>query len=356
MAKDPSKTEQATPKRIEKARDEGNVAKSQEISKAISIAAGTFALAVYIPIMYRQIHTVFSQFLGHPHNFEANQATVYGLFIEVTKNLAVLLLPPILFIGLAVWICLRAQVGQLWTTKVFKFKWSRFNPINGLKNMIFSAQSLVRLGKSLLQAIIVGYVPYRVLKGEIDNFLPLFNADVFGITNYMLMLSLKMVCWTLLPMIVLASLDFIYTRWQYFENLKMTKDEVKDERKQSEGDPAIKQKQKQKMMAIMARRMLQNVPKADVVITNPTHLAVALRYDTKEAPAPIVVAKGADYMAEKIKDVARKHNVPIRENVPLARALYKSVEVGDMIPEDLYKAVASILAVIWKMKGKRMGG
>jgi len=356
MAKDPSRTEQATPKRIRKARDEGNVAKSQEISKAVSIAAGAFALALYIPYMYRQIQTVFLQFLGHSHNFEANQASVYGLFVEVAKSLSILLLPPVLFIGLAVWVCLRAQVGELWTTKVFKFNWSRFNPINGIKNMIFSGQSLVRLGKSLLQAVIVGYVPYRVLKGEIDNFLPLFNADVFGIANYMLTLSLKMVAWTLLPMFALAAADYIYTRWQYGENLKMTKDEVKDERKQSEGDPAIKQKQKQKMMAIMARRMLQSVPKADVVITNPTHLAVALRYDVKEAPAPVVVAKGADHMAEKIKDIARKHNVPIRENVPLARALYKSVEVGDMIPEDLYKAVASILAAIWKMKGRRMDG
>ena len=353
MAKDPSRTEQATPKRRDKARNEGNVAKSQEVSKAISIAAGTFVLAVYIPIMYRQLHTFFLQFLGHSHNFEANQASVYGLFVEVAKGLSVLLLPPVLFIALAVWICLRAQVGKLWTTKVFHFKWSRFNPINGLKNMFLSPQSLVRLGKSLLQALIVGYVPYRVLKGEIDNFLPLFNADVFGITSYMLMLSLKMICWTLLPMGVLAGLDFIYTRWQYNENLKMTKDEVKDERKQSEGDPVIKSKQKQKMMAIMARRMLQSVPKADVVITNPTHLAVALLYDAKEAPAPMVVAKGADHMAEKIKEIARQHNVPIRENVPLARALYKSVEVGDMIPEDLYKAVASILAVIWKMKGKK---
>ena len=355
MAKDPSRTEQATPKRVNKTRGEGNVAKSQEISKAVTIAAGTVALALYIPVMYKHTRMIFQEFLGHSHTFSADPSSVYGLFVGVAKELAILLLPPILFIGLSVWIVLRLQVGKLWTTKVFAFKWSRFNPINGLKNMLMSPQALVRLGKSLIQAIIVGYVPYRVLMGEFDNFLPLFNADVFGITSYMLTISLKMACWTLIPMGILAGADFWYTKYQYNENLKMTKYEVKDERKQSEGDPVIKNKQRQKMMALMARRMLQSVPKADVVITNPTHLAVALLYDTKESPAPMVVAKGGDHMAEKIKEIARKHNVPIRENVPLARALYKSVEVGDMIPEELYKAVASILAVIWKMKGKRMG-
>ncbi len=130
----------------------------------------------------------------------------------------------------------------------------------------------------------------------------------------------------------------------------MTKDEVKDERKNAEGDPVIKNKQKQKMMQVMASRMLQSVPKADVVVTNPTHLAVALRYNAQESPAPIVIAKGADHLAEKIKEIARQNNVPVRENVPLARALYKAVEIGDMIPEELYKAVATLLASIWKLK------
>lgn len=137
--------------------------------------------------------------------------------------------------------------------------------------------------------------------------------------------------------------------------MKMTKDEVKDEQKQAEGDPIIKGQQRKKMMAAMSKRMLQSVPKADVVVTNPTHIAVALRYNTAEAPAPVVLAKGADHLAEKIKEIARENRIPIRENVPLARALYSSVEVGDMIPEDLYKAVAAILASIWKLKPRAAG-
>ena len=352
MAKDPSKTEKATPKRIDKARGEGNVAKSQEISKTVTIAAGTAVLFLYIHVMYSYMREIFQRFFTRGHEVNLDTHTVYSLVLEVAHDLALLLLPPLFFIGFAVWICLRLQVGKLWTTKVFHFKLERFNPINGLKNMFLSPQTFIRLFKSLLQAAIIGYVPFLIIKGELDNFLPLFNADVFGITQYMLMLSLKMVCWTLVPMAILSGLDFIYTKWNYGENLKMTKQEVKDEHRQSEGDPAIKAKQRQKMMSMIAKRMLQQVPKADVIITNPTHIAVAIRYDATEAPAPVIVAMGADRLAKKIKEIALEHNVPIRENVPLARALYKSAEVGDMIPEELYKAVASILASIWRMKGK----
>jgi flagellar biosynthetic protein FlhB len=154
-------------------------------------------------------------------------------------------------------------------------------------------------------------------------------------------------------MIIIGLADLLYTRWDYEENIKMTKSEVKDERKQAEGDPAIKSKQRQKMMAVMMRRMMQDVPKADVVITNPTHLAIAIRYNALEAPAPLVLAKGAGAVAERIKEIAREHGVPVRENKPLARALYKVVEVGDTIPEEFYQAVAAILAQIYKSRPRR---
>jgi flagellar biosynthetic protein FlhB len=162
-----------------------------------------------------------------------------------------------------------------------------------------------------------------------------------------------MTLYALVPMLILAVIDFKYTRWDYIENLKMTKNEVKDELKQAEGDPKIKAAIKQKMMQMSQRRMMKDIPKADVIITNPTHYAVALRYNQMEAPAPVVVAKGVDRVAEKIKEIARENRVPIRENKPLARALYSQVEIGEMIPEDLYKATAAILAQVWKIKGKK---
>ena len=180
----------------------------------------------------------------------------------------------------------------------------------------------------------------------------MYYATPEGVAAYMLETGFTVVKYSMLPLIVIAAFDVWQTRYAYNESLKMTKDEVKDERKQAEGDPVIKNRQKRKMLEFIAKRMLSNVPKADVVVTNPTHIAVALRYNAQEASAPVVLAKGADHLAEKIKAVAREHNVPIRENVPLARALYKAVEVGDMIPEELYKAVATLLASIWKLKPK----
>jgi flagellar biosynthetic protein FlhB len=191
-----------------------------------------------------------------------------------------------------------------------------------------------------------------VIKKEFPNFLMLYHTDVNSLIIYLMNISYKVVFYALIPMLIIAVADLFYTRWDYAENLKMTKDEVKDELKQMEGDPKIKAKQRQKMMEAMRQRMMQEVPKADVIITNPTHIAVALKYDAMLAPAPMVVAKGADHLAEKIKEVAKGAGVPIRENKPLARALYKSVEVGESIPEEMYQAVAAILASLSKFKNQ----
>lgn len=355
MSSDPSKTEKATPKRRDKTREEGNVPKSQEVTKAITTAAAVLGLSMYLGVMVRHLQTVYRYFLTESFFFKIDAQSVYALVIFVFAELAIILLPVLLFIGFTAWLSLRIQVGPLWSTKALEFKWSRFNIISGLKNMFFSAQTMVRLLRSILQAVVIGLVPYGIIMGEFDNFLPLYYASPAGVGGYMLKTGMVIVLYTLVPMFVIAAGDLWYTRYSYEENIKMTKQEIKDEHKQSEGDPMVKSRQRQKMMQMMNNRMLKDVPRADVVITNPTHIAVALRYNQIEAPAPIIVAMGADHLAEKIKVIARENNVPIRENVPLARALYKSAEVGDMIPEELYKAVASVLASIWKIRGKRPG-
>lgn len=350
MARDPSKTEQATPKRIRDARNKGNVAKSQEVSKAVSILGGLIGLFACIGLLSSELMRLFRHFLGTGPTFVINEANLTEMGLWLSLSLAKMLLPIMLIIGVMVYISLRVQVGKLWTTKVFEFKLEKFNPINGLKRMLFSLQTFIRLGKSLLQALFIGLAPLIVLKKEMPRFADLYHMDAFGIAIYILTISSKMVIYALVPMLALAVADWWYTRWDYQENLKMTKDEVKDERKQQEGDPVVKGQIRQKMMKMSARRMMQQVPKADVVITNPTHIAVALRYDAKEAPAPIVVAMGVDRVAEKIKEIARENHIPIRENKALARALYKQTEVGDIIPADLFQAVAIILAQIWKTR------
>ena len=348
--KDPSRTENATPKRVNKQRSEGNVPKSQELGKAVSLTGGLIALYVWIGPMRESIEEVFRRFFSHSWEFEPNPQNIYALSLEITYQLCIIILPILFFLGFLAFLAQRLQVGKLWTTKVFKFKWQRFNILKGIKQMFFSPMTLLRTIKSLLFSIILCVVPAIFIYDEYENFLPMYFATPEGVAKYMLEMAFKLAQYALFPILVIAAFDVWQSRYAYREGMKMTKDEVKDERKQAEGDPKIKSKQRQKMQEVVMRRMMQNIPKADVVVTNPTHIAVALRYNAQEAPAPVVLAKGADFLAEKIKEIARANNVPIRENVPLARALYKACEVGDMIPEELYKAVATLLASIWRLK------
>jgi flagellar biosynthetic protein FlhB len=350
MAKDPSRTEAATPKQISKAREKGNVPKSQEVTKTVVIIAGLVGIGFWARYIAREMAALFRHFLSQSAIFEVNDANMGQLGLWLALELAKMLLPIMLFIALAAFIILRVQVGKLWTTKVFEFKLEKFNPINGLKRMFFSLQTFVRLGKSLLQALCIGFAPWMVLKKEIPNVVTLYHADAMGMAVYLLSVGSRMVVYALVPMVVIAAIDWWYTRWDYAENLKMTKDEVKDERKQQEGDPLVKSQIRQKMMKMSARRMMADVPKADVVITNPTHISVALRYDPLEAPAPVILAMGADIVAMKIRDIAREHHIPIRENKALARALYNQADVGETIPADLFQAVAIVLAQIWKTR------
>ena len=349
---DPSRTEQATPKRLQKARQKGSVPKSGDLTKGVSLLMGLIGLYVFIHFMGRQLMTVYIAFFRYCVSFNPTTDEVYGLFLEVSVTLAKILLPFLLLLALTAYITLRLQVGKLWTTQhMFKFDLSKhMNIMAGLKRLMISPQALIRLARSILQAAVIAIAPYIVLKREFGNMAPLFFQNAEGITAYMLSTGATMVKYTLGPILAIGIADLLYTRWDYNENLKMTKFEVKDERKQAEGDPIVKNKIKQEMLKVMAKRMLEQVPRADVVVTNPTHVAVALRYNVLEAPAPVVLAKGLDHLAEKIKEVAREHGVPIRENAPLARALYKSVEVGEAIPEELYKAVASLLAKLQKFK------
>ncbi len=349
---DPSKTEKATPKRINKQRQEGNVPKSAELGKAVSLLTGTAVLYAWIGPMSEDIKRIFRHFLNHSWEFDPNPQNVYTLSINLTWELCRIIMPILLTLAFMGWLAQRLQVGKLWTTKVFKPKLQRFNLINGIKRMMFSPQTVLRILKSLLFSIILAAIPGWFIYQQHQNFLPMYYATTEGVAIYMLQMAFRLVSYALMPLLAIAVFDVWQSRYAYNEGMKMTKQEVKDEQKNAEGDPVIKGQQKQKMMQIMSKRMLADVPKADVVITNPTHIAVALRYNASEAPAPVVLAKGADHLAEKIKEVARENRVPIRENVPLARALYKSTEVGDMIPEELYKAVAAVLASIWKLKPK----
>ena len=349
---DPSRTEKPSDKRISKQRQEGNVPKAPELGKAVSLLGGIAILYAWIAPMADNIKRIFRHFLSHSWEFDPSPENVYNLSIELTLEVARMLMPILLTLAFLAFLAQRLQVGKLWTTKVLRPKFQRFNLIKGLKQMLASPQTALRTIKSLLFALILGAIPGWIIYREYHNFLPMYYATTEGVAAYMLHMAFRLACYALMPIAAIAIFDVWQSRFAYNEGMKMTKSEVKDEQKQADGDPVVKGQQRRKMMEVMSKRMLADVPKADVVVTNPTHIAVAISYNSSEAPAPIVLAKGADHLAEKIKEVAREHRIPIRENVPLARALYKSTDVGDMIPEELYKAVASVLASIWKLKPK----
>jgi flagellar biosynthetic protein FlhB len=349
---DPSRTEKATAKRIKKARDEGSVAKSAEVGKVVVLLAGVLAMRYMGEFYFKNLREVFQWFFTEGLTQTLDPQTVYSMLLWSFFKIALMVLPIMIIIAIAAYFTMRLQVGKLWS---LKFRWDRinFNILKSLKQLMASPETLVRLGRNLLQAVAVGVAPYIVIQQELPNLVPLFHQNVMGITSYMLLASYKMVCYALVPMILIAIADMWWTRYRYDDNLMMTKAEVKDERRQAEGDPEIKQKQLRKMFEVMGRRLQSTVPKADVVITNPTHYAVALRYDLSEAPAPMVLAKGVDRMAQRIREIAIENDIPLHENPPLAQALYKQVEIGEAIPEEMYQAVASILAKLAKFKKRQ---
>jgi len=349
--RDPSRTEKATPRRRRKAREEGNVPRSEEVSKVVVLVVGVVSLRFFIKFIGKNMFDIFI-FIFHSFNMEISKNSTYYLLIYCMQKILIILLPVLLLIAIASVVTIRLQTGHVFTSKVFTPKWENFNPINNIKNRFFSFKTIIEILKSSFQVVLVGIVAYFAVKNQIKYLPSLFFENVSAIISDMLFLIYKVTWILLIPLIIIAIIHLFYTRWDYEESIKMTKQEVKDEHKQLYGSPEIKREQRKRMQQVMMSRMMSEVPKADVVITNPTHIAVALRYEINEAPAPIVVAKGAGLIAERIKNIAKEHNIPIKEDKPLAQALYKSVEVGEMIPEELYQAVASVLASLEKFRKK----
>ena len=261
-----------------------------------------------------------------------------------------LIIWPFLVFGFAIAFLITIyQVGWKVSTKPLEPKLSKFNPINGFKR-IFSKDSLFELLKSIVKIGIIAYITYSNLKDEANNIFILYeislNQAIALVGEIILDVGLQIA----IVFVLVGLVDYFYQKWKFADEMKMTKQEVKDEYKNTEGDPQIKGRIRQKMREASQRRMMQDVPTADVVITNPTHFAVAIKYDAETSKAPIVVAKGEDFLAQKIKEVAKEHNVQIVENKPLARMLYHNVDIGSEIPPELYQSVAEVLAMVYHMK------
>ena len=349
------KTEPATAKKLNDAREEGKVAKSKELTSAFDLVVLFLVLKFFVSFLGERLTAIFTFVYGGIAEFvKLNQAdvtsqSISSFIMKMILNWMVIVLPFFLF-GVVVTLLISIyQVGWKVTTKPLQPKLSKFNPINGFKR-IFSKDSLMELVKSIIKIGLIFAVAYsQVNKHQNDLFILYeleLNRAIALIGSLILDTGLKI---GLIYMIV-GIADFMYQKHKFNEDMKMTKQEVKDEYKNSEGDPAVKGQQKQRMREASQRRMMQAVPKADVVITNPTHLAVALQYEGIEKSAPIVVAKGEDYLAQKIKEVASEHHIEVVENKPLARMLFYNVELGAEIPPELYQSVAEVLAMVYKMK------
>ncbi len=343
------KTEEPTAKKRADARKKGQVGKSQELNTGFVLLIAFFVIKMLWEHIYSEIY-IFATYIYSHLVQNIDTETLLELFLEIILLLLKTVFPimfAVLLTGLAINFY---QVGLQLNTEAIGFKLSKLNPINGF-GRIFSKRSLVELAKSLFKIAIIGFFLYRSLKDEIPYMPQFIYYDLGTSLEELSKILFAMVFQVIAVILILAVLDYAYQKWQTTQDLKMTKQEVKDEMKQSEGDPQIKGKIRQKQRQMAMARMMQEVPKADVIITNPTHFAVALSYE-QGMTAPIIVAKGQDLVAQKIKRIAKEHNVPIVENKPLARALYASVEVGDAVPENLYQAVAEVLAYVYRLKKK----
>ncbi len=351
------KTEEPTSKKLDDARKKGQVALSRELAMAGTL----FALFIMVRFLADFIGTVFENTFQYAYGYIPEliklydgqlQYTTFRMIVNHILIVVVLTAGPFFIAGIVVsLLCDYLQIGFKVTPEPLKPKFDKLNPINGFKK-IFSVRALFELGKSLLKLVLIIAVIYTYFKGldfslYILYDMPLTQAiGLMGSTVVNLGIRISAVY------LIIAIIDIIYQKRKHHKDMMMTKQEVKDEYKNMEGDPQIKGKQRQRMREAAQRRMMQELPKADVVITNPTHYAVAILYEADKYEAPRVIAKGSDYLAQKIKEIAKENDVEIVENKPLARMLYANVEIGEFVPPELYKAVAEVLAFVYHLKGK----
>jgi flagellar biosynthetic protein FlhB len=345
------KTEKGTPKRRQQARSKGQVAKSQELNSAVVLLIGFATLSALFPYMYGQIFFYTKHMLGTLSRGELTIAAITSLIQQTIVIFAKVVLPLMGATMIAGLVANYLQVGVLFSTEAITVNLNRINPLEGFKKL-FSLRSLMEMLKSIFKLTMVGIIVYRIIRDNFEIFPKMLDMEVLSSGAFIGGLIVKMGLQCAVLLMILAIVDYIFQQWQFNKSLMMSKEEIKEEYKQTEGNPQIKGKIREKMRRMSMRRMMQEIPKADVVITNPTHLAIALRYDTKTMAAPSVVAKGQDNLALRIKEVAKEHGVVTVENKPLAQALYKATEIGDQVPAELFQAVAEVLAFVYRLKGK----
>jgi len=346
------KTEDATPHKKREVRKEGQVARSSDLNAVANL------LAIFLLVFFMHRYFIWELYrftsLALTEGMLRTLTDSELLYVFVESSVFMFkFLAPIFVIGLVAGLAANlGQVGFLFAPKVIQPKLSNINPVQGFKRL-FSKRSLVDLLKAIFKVVIVSWVTFVLVKNNFKELLFIIDMSVGQILQVVMKVIFRVAAGAIGVFFAIAVLDYIFQRYEFRQRIKMTRKELKDEFKQTEGDPFIKSKLKERQRQLAQLRMMQSIPEATVVITNPTHLAVALKYETGEQEAPEVVAKGAGYVAEKIVQLAKEHSVPVVENEPVAQFIYKNVEIGEEIPPELYKAVAEILAMIYRLRNKK---
>ena len=348
------KTEEPTQKRIEESRRKGQVATSREVNHWFMIFAASLLVIMLAPGMFGRIKATLVKFIASPHDITLDPGTFHAIVVELIGDLgSILLVPAVILMALAVFGGL-IQNGPIFAPELIKPKLEKISLLKGVKRM-FSGRSLMEFIKGILKLAIVATVATLVVMPEFDRLTQIPGYHISQLMAFLWELSGRLLIAVLAVMTVVAGLDFLYQKFEHGKKQRMSRQEIRDELKQTEGDPMIRARLRQIRMERARKRMMSAVPNASVVITNPSHYAVALKYEQEDMEAPVLVAKGADKMAERIRDVAEKNDVPIVENAPLARALFAGVEIDQEIPPEHYRVVAEIIGYVMRLGGRHAG-
>lgn len=346
------KTEDPTSRRLEDAKRKGDTAKSMEIPSAAVLLAGLMTIYLLSGFYMKTLSDITAYYLSNAHNIKIIAGNIPSLTIECSVQMAYLVGPVMLAVLIVGLVSNYAQVGFIFTGEKIKPDFTKIDPIQGMAKK-FSMQALAELVKSLLKVGVIGYIAFKEAYTALPEFMPLTDKTPMQIMTFAGNTAFWIFLKCALTIAIIAAFDYAFQRWQFMEKMKMTKQEVKEEAKMTEGDPQVKGRIRSIQMQMARQRMMDEVPKADVVITNPTRLAIALRYTANQMKAPVVVAKGAGAIAARIRAVATENNIPLIEDKPLAQALYKTASINEPIPENLFQAVAEILAYVYGMRKKR---
>ena len=350
-AEDEGRTEEPTEKKLREAREKGQVARTQELPQAAVVIAGMLTLLVLGSWIYESFTGIMKYYISNFSGLYATQAQMKKEFLRIVAEMSRILLPFFVVLILAALLSNMVQVGFQVSAHPLKPNFSKlkFDPATIMKKVFFSKQVAMNLFKSLFKVSVIGVISYVVIRSDFEKILMMPDISIAMAAQITLVAAFKIVLLTTLAMLILSIPDYFFQKYEFIESLKMTKPEIKEEWKETMGDPHLKARLKEMQREIAMKSMIKDVPKADVVVTNPTHFAVALKYDMETMYAPVVMAKGIDSIALRIISIARENDVPIIENKPLAREIYNRLEVGEIIPDDLFRAVVYVYAQLYEM-------